>query len=127
MVHVDDLARAHIFLLEYPNAKGRYICALDYVTIGELSNFLSAKYPEFPIPTAEWVFFFLNTCLYSSSNQETTSKILICFLDRSLKDNIKGFKGMSSKKLMDCGFEFKYGLDEMFDEAIQCCKEKGYI
>ena len=53
MVHVDDLVRAHIFLLEYPNAKGRYICALDYVTIGELSNFLSAKYPEFPIPTAE--------------------------------------------------------------------------
>uniref|UniRef100_A0A251V1H3 Putative NAD(P)-binding domain-containing protein n=1 Tax=Helianthus annuus TaxID=4232 RepID=A0A251V1H3_HELAN len=25
-VHVDDVVRAHIHLLEYPHAKGRYIC-----------------------------------------------------------------------------------------------------
>ncbi|RVW41011.1 Vestitone reductase [Vitis vinifera] len=34
--------------------------------------------------------------------------------------------GVSSKKLLDTGFKYKYGLDEMFDEAIQCCKEKGF-
>ncbi|XP_021668559.2 vestitone reductase isoform X4 [Hevea brasiliensis] len=47
---------------------------------------------------------------------------------RSLK-GIEGYKtpGVSPKKLLDSGFEFKYGLDEMFDEAIQCCKEKGYL
>ncbi|KAJ9183662.1 hypothetical protein P3X46_007485 [Hevea brasiliensis] len=99
MVHTDDVARAHIFLYEYPEAKGRYICSSHTITIEDMSKFLSAKYPEFPIPTVE-----------------------------SLKD-IEGYKtpGVSSKKLLDSGFEFKYGLDEMFDEAIQCCKENGYL
>ncbi|EEF36026.1 vestitone reductase [Ricinus communis] len=99
MVHVDDLARAHIFLFEHPNAKGRHICSSDRITIEEMSKFLSAKYPQFPIPTVD-----------------------------SLKD-IEGFQGpaLSSKKLLDYGFKFMYGLDEMFDGAIQCCKEKGHI
>ncbi|KDP28755.1 hypothetical protein JCGZ_14526 [Jatropha curcas] len=99
MVHVDDLARAHIFLLEYPNAEGRYICSSDTLTIEEMSKFLSAKFPEFKIPTTE-----------------------------SLK-GFEGFKGpvLSSTKLTDSGFKFNYGLDEMFDGAIQCCKQKGYL
>lgn len=99
MVHIDDVARAHIFLLEYPEAKGRYICSSDIITIEEMSKFLSAKYPEYSIPTLEY-----------------------------LKD-VEGFKipGVSSKKLLDSGFKFRYGLDEMFDGAIQCCKEKGFL
>jgi len=32
---------------------------------------------------------------------------------------------LSSKKLIDAGFVFKYGIEEMLDDAIQCCKEKG--
>jgi hypothetical protein len=35
--------------------------------------------------------------------------------------------GLSSKKLLDLGFKFKSGLDEMYDGAIQSCKEKGYL
>ncbi|KAJ6407862.1 hypothetical protein OIU84_011216 [Salix udensis] len=99
MVHIDDVARAHIFLLENPEAKGRYICSSDMITIEEMSKFLSAKYPEYPIQTLE-----------------------------SLKD-VEGFRipGVSSKKLLDSGFKFRYGLDEMFDGAIQCCKEKGFL
>ncbi|CAK7347915.1 unnamed protein product [Dovyalis caffra] len=99
MVHIDDVARSHIFLLEYPEAKGRYICSSDIITIEEMSKFLSTKYPEYPIPTLE-----------------------------SLKD-VEGYKfpGVSSKKLLDSGFNFRYGLDEMFDGAIQCCKEKAFL
>ncbi|KAL5859890.1 hypothetical protein ACOSQ4_001186 [Xanthoceras sorbifolium] len=99
MVHVDDVARAHIFLLEYPEAKGRYNCSSHTITIQQMSKFLSAKYPEYPIPTAD-----------------------------SLAE-IKGYKvpELSSKKLLDTGFKYKYGLDDMFDGAIQCCKEKGYL
>ncbi|KAJ8749005.1 hypothetical protein K2173_013446 [Erythroxylum novogranatense] len=99
MVHVDDVARAHIFLFELPEARGRYNCSSHTATIQELAKFLSAKYPEFPIPTVE-----------------------------SLKD-IKGDKvaALSSEKLLKSGFRYKYGLDEMFDGAIQCCKEKGYL
>ncbi|XP_050213366.1 vestitone reductase-like [Mercurialis annua] len=99
MVHVDDLASAHIFLLQNGSAKGRHICSSDRITIEEMSAFLSTKYPEFPVPTVE-----------------------------SLK-GIEGFKGpaLSSKKLIDSGFKFKYGVDEMFDGAIQSCRENGYI
>ncbi|KAI9079976.1 hypothetical protein K1719_038041 [Acacia pycnantha] len=99
MVHVDDVARAHIFLLEHPNPKGRYNCSPFIVTIEEMAQLLSVKYPEFQIPSKE-----------------------------SLED-IKGYKlpELCSKKLMDAGFEFKYGLEQMFDDAIQCCKEKGYL
>jgi nucleoside-diphosphate-sugar epimerase len=53
MVHVDDVARAHLFLLECPTTKGRYICSSDLLTIEQMSEFLSARYPEFQIPTPE--------------------------------------------------------------------------
>ncbi|KAE8662498.1 Vestitone reductase [Hibiscus syriacus] len=99
MVHVDDVARAHIFLFEYPDAKGRYNCSSYRMSLQEMSEFLCAKYPEFPIPTPE-----------------------------SLAE-IKGQKypGLSSKKLLDTGFKFNYGVEEMFDDAINCCKEKGFL
>ncbi|XVE76968.1 hypothetical protein DITRI_Ditri13aG0023700 [Diplodiscus trichospermus] len=99
MVHVDDVARAHIFLLEYPYAKGRYNCSSDTISLLKMAEFLSVKYPEFPIPTAN-----------------------------SLAE-IKGIKrlGLSSKKLLDTGFKFNYGVEEMFDGAIKCCKERGYL
>ncbi|XP_059633987.1 vestitone reductase-like isoform X1 [Cornus florida] len=96
MVHVDDAASAHIFLLEYPEAKGRYICSAVEITVREMSEFLSARYPEYQIP-----------------------KI----------DSSEGFKyyNLSSKKLLDSGFTCKNGLNEIYDEAIQCCKEKGLL
>jgi nucleoside-diphosphate-sugar epimerase len=99
MVHVDDLARANIFLLECPTARGRYICSSEVITLQRMSEFLSARYPEFQIPTPDY-----------------------------LKE-IRGYKiaGLSSKKLLDSGFKYKYGLNEMFDGAIQCCKEKGFL
>ena len=53
MVHVDDVAREHIFLLEHPNLKGRYNCSRVLVTIEKMAEVLSAKYPEFLLPTTE--------------------------------------------------------------------------
>ncbi|KAB1218953.1 Vestitone reductase [Morella rubra] len=99
MVHTEDLVRAHIFLFECPTANGRYICSSDFMTLEQLSEFLSVRYPEYQIPTAE-----------------------------SLKE-ITGYQEprLSSKKLLDSGFEYKYGLNEMFDGAIQCCREKGFL
>jgi len=99
MVHVDDVARAYIFLLEHHDVKGRYNCSSDVMTLESMAELLSAKYPEFHIPSKD-----------------------------SLKE-IKGYKipSISSKKLKDCGFKFEYGVEEMFREAIQCCKEKGYL
>ncbi|XP_057736943.1 vestitone reductase-like [Arachis stenosperma] len=99
MAHVDDVARAHIFLLEHPNPKGRYNCSPFIVSIQQISQLLSAKYPQFQIPTLDEV------------------------------REIKGVKQpeLISKKLTDAGFVFKYSLEEMFEDAIECCKEKGFL
>jgi vestitone reductase len=99
MVHVDDVARAHMYLLENPVPGGRYNCSPFFVSIEEMSQLLSAKYPEYQILSV---------------------------------DELKEIKGarlpdLNSKKLVDAGFEFKYSVDDMFDDAIQCCKEKGYL
>ncbi|XP_061998481.1 vestitone reductase-like isoform X3 [Rosa rugosa] len=54
VVHVDDVARAHIFLFEHHDAKGRYNCSSNVITIEEMAKFLSAKFPEFQIPSADF-------------------------------------------------------------------------
>ncbi|KAL4351293.1 hypothetical protein GQ457_06G044250 [Hibiscus cannabinus] len=97
MVHIDDLARAYIFMLEHPEAKGRYNCSSDTVTIRKIVEILSTKYPEFKI---------------ADSVAE-----------------IEGAKlpGLSSKKLLDLGFKFNYGVEDMYDGAIKCCREKGFL
>ncbi|KAG8391665.1 hypothetical protein BUALT_Bualt01G0210900 [Buddleja alternifolia] len=98
-VHVDDVARAHIFLFEYTEAKGRYICSAVDVTIDKLSEFLSARYTKYQTPTP---------------------------------DSLRGIQpvktsGLSSRKLLEARFTYRYGLEEMFDGAIQSCKEKGFL
>ncbi|KAK9273882.1 hypothetical protein L1049_018694 [Liquidambar formosana] len=100
MVHIDDLASAHIFVFEYPNAKGRYICSSVEITIHRMFEFLLEKYPDVQIPSID-----------------------------HLEAEIKAHKisSLSSKKLLESGFKFKFGLDEIFDGTIQCCKEKGFL
>ncbi|KAJ0928499.1 putative (3R)-2'-hydroxyisoflavanone reductase [Helianthus annuus] len=46
----------------------------------------------------------------------------------SFKDAEKmKFPGVSSRKLLSTGFQFKYGLEEMFDDAITCCKQHNIL
>ncbi|PRQ57620.1 putative vestitone reductase [Rosa chinensis] len=97
LVHVDDLVSAHIFLFENSNAKGRYICSSTPTSIDEMYRFLYAKYPEFRIPTTQ-----------------------------SLKEAYK-ICGFSSKKLLNTGFTFKHGLDDILTGAFQSCREKGFL
>lgn len=46
-VHVDDVTNGHIFLLVYPNAKGRYICSAVEITRENQAEFLTTRYAEF--------------------------------------------------------------------------------
>ncbi|XP_031390097.1 vestitone reductase-like isoform X1 [Punica granatum] len=98
IVHVDDLASAHIFLFEHPCPKGRYICSSDVITTEKMSKFLTEKYPnQFPVP---------------------------CQLKQIKGYEIPI---LSADKLLDSGFEFKHGFEETFHGAIQCCRQKGYL
>ncbi|KAL0347876.1 UNVERIFIED_CONTAM: protein BRI1-5 ENHANCED 1 [Sesamum calycinum] len=99
LVHVDDVARAHIHLFEYPKAKGRYICSATDITIAKLREFLSARYPQYNIPTID-----------SSNGLAPIS-----------------FPWPSSRKLLESGFKYENGLEEMFDGAIKSCKTKGLL
>jgi len=65
-----------------------------------------------------WMFFLWSHC----------NKYFIISSCSALKQN-KGIRvpDLSAKKLIDDGFMFKYGLEEMLDDAVQCCKEKGYL
>jgi len=36
LVHIEDICRAHLFLMEQPKAKGQYICCVDNIDMHEL-------------------------------------------------------------------------------------------
>ncbi|KAK3021185.1 hypothetical protein RJ639_045563 [Escallonia herrerae] len=42
---------------------------------------------------------------------------------------LEGMKcpSISSKKLLDTGFKYKYGLEGMYDGAIECCEIKCFL
>ncbi|CAN1120998.1 Protein BRI1-5 ENHANCED 1 [Linum perenne] len=99
LVHVEDVVRAHIFVMESPDAKGRYICSSTNITSLEMWEFLSTNYPHLHLPFKESLKISGNGVVYR----------------------------VSSKKLLDLGFEFKHGLGDMVDGAIQSCKHRGFI
>ncbi|KAJ7950978.1 Dihydroflavonol-4-reductase-like protein [Quillaja saponaria] len=96
LVHIDDVTRALIYLLHYPDAEGRYICSSTHITVSQFHEFLHARYPEFQI--------------IMPIGLKETKRVTI-----------------SSKKLLETGFKYKYGLNEMFDGAIQSCRDKGFL
>ncbi|KAL6007176.1 hypothetical protein ACLOJK_032672 [Asimina triloba] len=98
LVHLDDLCMAHIFLLEHPQAEGRYICSSHDTTIIDLAKMLQQRYPEYRVPTQF----------------------------KGIDENIKPVK-FSSKKLTDMGFKFQYSMEDMYEGAIQSCKEKKLL
>ncbi|KAJ8437874.1 hypothetical protein Cgig2_031390 [Carnegiea gigantea] len=95
--HVEDVCRAHIFLAETESASGRYICCAVNTSVPELAQFLSKRYPE---------------CNISTDFGEVPSK------PKSM---------MSSEKLVKEGFEFNYGIEEIYDETMAYLKSKGLM
>ncbi|XP_018728316.2 vestitone reductase [Eucalyptus grandis] len=99
LVHTDDAARALIFLMESPKVKGRYVCRALELRTHELAEFMAGRYPEL--------------------NITITDKM------KELKD--RKATSLSSKKLLDAGFEYKYGVEEMFDDMVRCCRALGHF
>jgi len=99
LVHVDDLCSAHIFLMENPSAEGRYICCTVNTSVPRLAHYLSKRYPQYHVPT--------------HSRFED--------MPESSKMNV------SSKKLLESGFSFRFGIDEMYDDIVEYFKNKGLL
>jgi len=97
LVHVDDLSSAHIFLMENPAAQGRYICSAINIPVPQFAHYLSIRYPQYNVPA------------------------LLQDMPPILKSNFL------SKKLVESGFSFKFGMDEMIDDAVEYMKTKGLL
>ncbi|EFJ37708.1 hypothetical protein SELMODRAFT_74610 [Selaginella moellendorffii] len=50
-VHVEDVALAHILVMEAPGARGRYICSSTVMDNDKLGELLAMRYPQFNVPT----------------------------------------------------------------------------
>ncbi|KAL1203046.1 putative anthocyanidin reductase [Cardamine amara subsp. amara] len=90
-VHIEDICRAHLFLMEQPKAKGQYICCVDNIDMHELMLHHFSK--EF-------------LCKIQTVDDEEEER-------QCMKPII------SSKKLRDLGFEYKYGIEEIVHQTIE--------
>ncbi|KAE8659747.1 Anthocyanidin reductase [Hibiscus syriacus] len=97
ITHVEDVCRAHVFLAEKESASGRYICCSFNSSVPELAKFLNKRYPEFKVPTD--------------------------FGDLPSKAKLS----ISSEKLINEGFSFKFGIEEIYDQTVEYLKEKGVL
>ncbi|XP_010251431.1 PREDICTED: anthocyanidin reductase-like [Nelumbo nucifera] len=95
--HVEDVCQAHIFVAEKESVSGRYICCAVNITFLELANYLNRRYPEYNVPTDFGDFFEKAKAIYSS------------------------------EKLINEGFRFKYGIEEIYDQAVDYFKTKGLL
>eukprot|EP00253_Pinus_taeda_P025129 PITA_25129 len=97
MVHVHDVCSAHIFLMENPSAEGRYICSAINMSVPQLADYSSKRYPQYNVTT--------------------------------LFDDVPPIPKVyaSSKKLVESGFPFKFGMDEIMDDSVEYVKTKGLL
>uniref|UniRef100_A0A0D9W9Y0 3-beta hydroxysteroid dehydrogenase/isomerase domain-containing protein n=1 Tax=Leersia perrieri TaxID=77586 RepID=A0A0D9W9Y0_9ORYZ len=99
IVHVDDLCRAEIFLVEKESASGRYICSSLSITVLNLARFVAGRYPEYNVQI---------DCF-----EGFPEKAKVC---------------CSSEKLIREGFEYKCtNLDEIFDDLVEYGKALGIL
>ncbi|KAL2925960.1 Anthocyanidin reductase [Bienertia sinuspersici] len=97
ITHVEDVCRAHIFLAEKESASGRYICSAVNTSVVDLSYFLSNRYPQYNVPTNFGEF-------------PAKAKLIL-----------------SSEKLVNEGFAFKYGIEEIYDLTLEYLKSKDVL
>ncbi|XP_059068174.1 putative anthocyanidin reductase [Cryptomeria japonica] len=90
------LCSAHIYLMEHPSAAGRYVCCSDPVTVAGMLEFFCKRYPEFPLA-------------FGIEEEEDESKKVIV--------------PISSKKLIDLGYSYKYDMKEILSDSIECAKQ----
>ena len=49
IVHIEDVCDAHIFCMDKPSMRGRFICAAANPTIREMATYFRENYPQYEI------------------------------------------------------------------------------
>lgn len=98
-IHVQDACNAHVFLMEHPTAEGRYICCGNATTIPELAHLISEHYPQYAIKAR---------------------------LDEPVVAARCG-RAISSKKLSDLGFIYKYSMVDVIGDSVEYFKKLGIL
>ncbi|KAL9246091.1 hypothetical protein vseg_019670 [Gypsophila vaccaria] len=96
-VHVKDVARAQILLLETPSASGRYLCSNGIYQFGDFAAKVAELFPEYPV---------------HRFSGETQPGLVPC------KE--------AAKKLIDLGLEFT-PFEEAIKETVESLKAKGFL
>lgn len=97
ITHVQDVCNAHLFLMEHPAAEGRYLCCGHINTIPEFAHIVSKCYPD-------------------------------CIIKEKLDESVNhGGATVSSKKLSELGFNYKYSVEEIIEDGVQYFKKLGII
>ncbi|KAL5571387.1 hypothetical protein UlMin_020984 [Ulmus minor] len=89
VVHIEDVCEAHIFCMENPSLKGRFLCASSFISSAKIAAYYQENYPTFHVKKE--------------------------YLDEPKRD-IK----MSSSKLIEKGFAYKYNTKMILDDCINC-------
>ncbi|KAG5578541.1 hypothetical protein H5410_058675 [Solanum commersonii] len=97
LVHVKDVALAHILVYENKSAKGRHMCVEAITHYGDFAAKVAELYPEYNVPRLP---------------KDTQPGLL------RAKDG--------AKKLMDLGLEF-IEMEQIIRDAVESLKIKGYI
>ncbi|XP_021294963.1 anthocyanidin reductase ((2S)-flavan-3-ol-forming) [Herrania umbratica] len=97
ITHVEDVCRAHVFLAEKESASGRYICCAVNSSVPELAKFLNQRYPQFKVST-------------DFGDFPSKAKLII-----------------SSDKLINEGYSFKFGIEEIYDQTVEYMSAKGLL
>lgn len=96
-VHVKDVAKAQVLLLENPNVSGRYLCTNGIYQFSEFAERVSKLFPEFPI---------------HRFNGET-------------QPGLVGSKD-AAKRLIDLGLVFT-SVEDAVQETVSSLKAKGFL
>ncbi|MQM15282.1 hypothetical protein Taro_048222 [Colocasia esculenta] len=98
LVHIEDICDAHIFLMEEKAAEGRYICSAGSCVMPRLADLLSSEYA-----------LFTNTRRFKDEFQDSFRPVI------------------SSNRLLDLGFGFKYGERDIVKQSVDCCLDCGFL
>ncbi|OEL30037.1 Dihydroflavonol-4-reductase [Dichanthelium oligosanthes] len=113
LAHVQDACDAHVFLAESPRAEGRYLCAAGGHPMAQVARLLASRYPPFK-PAERHV-------------REPSPPRSLDFFRLSRDFDASCSSTVSSKRLLDLGFRFEYGVGDIVTDSVGQCLDHGFL